>query len=86
MYARFHTLFIGGRISTDGGLLIDHGFTSTIIPLVGDQAITRFWWEICSCREASGDRTFWILSPIAMIAFLAIMRRDRWSWICCNIL
>jgi O-antigen/teichoic acid export membrane protein len=64
------------------GLLMDLGFTSTIIPLVGDQGDNKVLvGKYVRAAKHLRDRTFWILSPIAMIAFFAIMRRHRWSWI-----
>jgi O-antigen/teichoic acid export membrane protein len=64
------------------GLLMDLGFTSTIIPLVGDQGDNKMLvGKYVRAAKHLRDRTFWILSPIAMIAFFAIMRRQRWSWV-----
>jgi O-antigen/teichoic acid export membrane protein len=63
------------------GLLMDLGFTSTIIPLVGDQGENKLLvGKYVRAAKHLRDRTFWILSPIAMIAFFAIMRRHNWSW------
>jgi O-antigen/teichoic acid export membrane protein len=63
------------------GLLMDLGFTSTIIPLVGDQGHNKaLVGKYVRAAKHLRDRTFWILSPIAMIAFFFIMRRHRWSW------
>ncbi|MBB5340248.1 lipopolysaccharide biosynthesis protein [Tunturiibacter gelidoferens] len=64
------------------GLLMDLGFTSTIIPLVGARSGDKVLvGKYVRAAKHLRDRTFWILSPIAMIAFFAIMRRHRWPWV-----
>lgn len=61
--------------------LMDLGFSTTIIPLVGERRedpslVGRY---VRSAKHLR-DRLFWILAPIAMIAFLAIMHNRHWGW------
>ncbi len=62
-------------------LLMDLGYTSTIIPLVGERHDDRA--RVGSYLRAAKhlrDSAFWILSPFAAFAFLAIMHKHHWSW------
>jgi O-antigen/teichoic acid export membrane protein len=61
-------------------VLMDMGFASTIVPMVGENRedatlVGRY------VRSASHLRTrlFWFLAPVASVAFLAIMHRHHWS-------
>lgn len=61
-------------------ILMDLGFGSTIIPMVGENRndaalIGRY---VRSARHLR-TRLFWILSPIATIAFLTIIHKHHWS-------
>jgi len=62
-------------------VLMDLGFASTIIPLVGphrdDRALVGRY--VRSAKHLR-DRGFWLLSPVAAVAFLAIMHKHHWSW------
>ena len=63
------------------GILMDFGFTSTIVPLVGEHRDNRqLVGRYVRAAKHLRDRTFWILAPVAAIAFLAIMHRHHWSW------
>ncbi len=61
-------------------LLMDLGFASTIVPLVGsrrdDRALVGRY--IRSAKHLR-DRVFFLLSPIAVVLFLFIMHRHHWS-------
>jgi len=63
------------------GSLMDLGFTSTIIPLVGPYREDRkLVGRYVHSAKHLRDRTFWILAPFAAAAFLAIAYRHHWSW------
>ncbi len=77
-YAKFG-LAAGFQFTTS--VLMDLGYASTIIPLVGDRLsdralVGRYVREAKSHR----DRAFWALAPLAAIAFLYITYRQRWAW------
>lgn len=61
-------------------ILMDLGFASTIVPLVGpnrdDAALVGRY--VRSARHLR-TRLFWLLSPAAAIAFVAIMHKHHWS-------
>lgn len=77
-YAQF-SLTIG--FQTVFASLMDMGFASTIVPMVGerrdDHALVGRY--VRSAKHLR-DRAFWILSPIAVAAFIAIMHKQHWSW------
>lgn len=63
------------------GMLMDLGFASTIIPLVGDQGSNKaLVGKYVRAAKHLRDRAFLILAPIAMVVFVAIMRKHGWSW------
>ena len=63
------------------GLLMDLGFASTIIPLVGNQGDDRrLVGRYVRAAKHLRDRVFWILAPVAVIVFIAMMIRHHWSW------
>jgi O-antigen/teichoic acid export membrane protein len=63
------------------GVLVDFGFASTIIPLVGNRREDRaLVGRYVRAAKHLRDRGFWFLSPIAAVAFLAIIHRHHWSW------
>ena len=77
-YAQFG---LASGFQTVFSVLMDLGFASTIIPLVGDRRddpalIGRY---VRSAKHLR-DRSFWLLAPVAAIAFLAIVHRHHWSW------
>lgn len=62
-------------------VLMDLGFASTIVPLVGDRRddgalVGRY---VRAARHLR-NRSFWLLAPVAIAAFLAIMHRHHWDW------
>jgi hypothetical protein len=63
------------------GLLMDLGFASTIIPLVGDRGDDRrLVGKYVRAAKHLRDRAFWILAPAAVIVFIAMMFHHHWSW------
>lgn len=61
-------------------ILMDVGFAATIVPLVGDrthdrQVIGRY---VRAARHLR-DRSFWILAPVASVAFFATVHTRHWS-------
>ncbi len=63
------------------GLLMDLGFATTIIPLVGNQGGNRLLvGRYVRAAKHLRDRAFWILAPIAIVLFMAIMRYHHWAW------
>ncbi len=61
-------------------LLMDLGFASTIVPLVGAQRDDReLVGRYVRSAKRLRDRVFWVLSPFALIVFIAIMRRHHWD-------
>ncbi len=61
--------------------LMDLGLTSTIIPMVGERRddhslVGRY---VRSAKHLR-DRAFWILAPVASLAFLPMMYRQHWGW------
>jgi len=77
-YAQFSLAF--GFQATMSALM-DLGFSSTIVPLVGDRRndpalVGRYVRAAKHLR----DRAFWILAPFAVIAFLGMMYKHHWSW------
>ncbi len=61
--------------------LMDLGFAGTIVPLVGaardDRALVGRY--VRSAKRLR-DRSFYVLAPIAVVAFLGIMHRQHWSF------
>lgn len=63
------------------GLLMDLGFASTIIPLVGDQGEDRaLVGRYVRAAKYLRDRAFWVLAPVSIAVFLMIMHRHHWGW------
>jgi hypothetical protein len=63
------------------GLLMDLGFASTIIPLVGARGDDRgLVGRYVRAAKHLRDRAFWILAPFAAIVFIAMMFHHHWSW------
>jgi O-antigen/teichoic acid export membrane protein len=76
-YAQFG---VATGFQTVFSVLMDLGFASTIIPLVGDRfedraVIGRY---VRSARRLR-YRAFWILAPVASAAFLTTIHRQHWS-------
>ena len=61
-------------------VLMDLGFASTIVPLVGDRREDRalVGRYVRSARYLR-NRTYWILAPVGSILFLAVTHRHHWS-------
>lgn len=77
-YAQFGLAF---GFQTTAGNLMDLGFASTIIPLVGDRLEDRVLvgtYVRAACRLR--NRAFLILAPVTVIAFFAIGHKHNWSW------
>lgn len=61
--------------------LMDLGFTSTIIPLVGDRFQERaLVGRYVRAAKAHRDRAFWFMAPLAAAGFLFVTHRQGWSW------
>ena len=77
-YAKFG-LAAGFQFTTS--TLMDLGYASTIIPLVGHRISDRVLvGRYVRGAKAHRDRAFWALAPLASIAFLYITYRQRWDW------
>ena len=62
-------------------VLMDLGFASTIVPLVGDRRHDRaLVGRYVRSARSLRNRTYWILAPIASIFFLTLTHRRHWSW------
>jgi O-antigen/teichoic acid export membrane protein len=78
-YAQFGLAFGFQATAT---MLMDLGYASTIIPLVGNRVNDRaLVGSYLRAAKHLRDRSFWILGPFAALTFLAIMHRHHWSWI-----
>ena len=63
------------------GSLTDLGFTSTIVPLVGEHRDNRLLvGRYVRAAKHWRDRTFGFLAPVTAICFLAIMYKHHWGW------
>jgi O-antigen/teichoic acid export membrane protein len=77
-YAQFSLAF-GFQAAVS--LLMDLGYTSTIIPLVGDRLNDRACvGSYLRAAKHLRDTAFWILSPFGAIVFLTMMHKHHWSW------
>jgi O-antigen/teichoic acid export membrane protein len=77
-YAQFGLAF---GFQTTVCMLMDLGFTSTIIPMVGERTNDRaLVGSYLRAAKHLRDRTFWILSPFATIVFLWMMHKHTWGW------
>jgi O-antigen/teichoic acid export membrane protein len=76
-YAQFGLAF---GFQTTASMLMDLGYASTIIPLVGkrvnDHALVGSYLRAAKHLR---DRAFWILGPFAAVTFFAIMQKHHWS-------
>ncbi len=62
--------------------LMDLGYASTIIPLVGERFNDRaLVGSYLRAAKHLRDKAFWILGPFAAITFLAMMHEHPWGWI-----
>jgi O-antigen/teichoic acid export membrane protein len=77
-YAQFGLAF--GFQSTVG-VLMDLGYASTIIPLVGSRVSDRaLVGSYVRSAKHLRDRAFLLITPFAVVAFLAIVYRLHWGW------
>jgi O-antigen/teichoic acid export membrane protein len=77
-YAQFGLAF---GFQTALATLMDLGFAGTIIPLVGERTADKAHvGRYVRAAKHLRDRTFWILSPVAAIAFLGITHSHHWTW------
>lgn len=61
-------------------ILMDLGFASTIIPLVGEHTGDRaLVGRYVRAARALRNRSFWTIAPVATAVFVAIMHRHHWS-------
>jgi O-antigen/teichoic acid export membrane protein len=61
-------------------ILMDFGFAGTIIPMVGDRRDDRaLVGRYVRSAKHLRDWAFWLISPITVVAFLAIMHKQHWS-------
>jgi O-antigen/teichoic acid export membrane protein len=78
-YAKFGLAF---GFQTTATVLMDLGYASTIIPLVGERISDRVLiGRYVRAAKAHRDRTYWAISPFVAIAFLFITYRQHWSWV-----
>jgi O-antigen/teichoic acid export membrane protein len=62
-------------------ILMDLGFASTIIPLVGERADDRaLVGKYVRGAKSLRDRSFLIFSPVVAGIFLVITHKQRWGW------
>jgi O-antigen/teichoic acid export membrane protein len=62
-------------------ILMDLGFASTVIPLVGERTSDRaLVGKYVRGAKSLRDRAFFILSPVVTLAFLVITYKQRWGW------
>ena len=61
--------------------LMDLGFASTVVPLVGERISDRaLVGKYVRAAKSLRDRAFLILSPAVAVAFLVITHKQRWGW------
>lgn len=62
-------------------ILMDLGFASTIIPLVGERVTERaLVGKYVRGAKSLRDRSFLIFSPLVAVTFLAITHKQGWGW------
>ena len=62
------------------GILMDMGFASSIVPLVGERAHDRaLMGRYVRAARHLRNYVFWILAPAVAVAFFATMHRRHWS-------
>lgn len=61
-------------------VLMDFGFASTIIPMVGEQRddLALIGRYVRSAKHMR-DLAFWTIAPVTVVAFLFIMHKQHWS-------
>ncbi len=77
-YAQFG-LALG--FQSTASILMDLGFASTIIPLVGERGSDRaLVGRYVRGAKSLRDRSFLILSPFVAVTFLLITYKQKWGW------
>jgi hypothetical protein len=77
-YAKFG---LASAFQATASILMDLGYASTIIPLVGDRVADRaLVGKYVRAAKTHRARAYWAMSPIAAIAFLFVTHRQRWDW------
>jgi len=77
-YAKFG---LASGFQFTAAVLMDLGYASTIIPLVGARVSDRsLVGRYVRAALAHRNRLFWVLSPVAATAFLFVTHRQHWSW------
>lgn len=77
-YAKYG-LAAGFQFTTS--VLMDLGYASTIIPLVGDRIADRaLVGRYVRAAKSHRDRVFWALAPVTSVLFLYMTHRQHWSW------
>lgn len=77
-YAKFG---LASGFQSTTSILMDLGYASTIIPLVGERVFDRaLVGRYVQGAKSLRNRTFWIAAPFASIAFLAVTHKQRWTW------
>lgn len=77
-YAQFG---LASGFQATASVLMDLGYASTIIPLVGERIADRkLVGQYVREAKAHRDRAYWILAPLASFAFLYITHRQHWEW------
>jgi O-antigen/teichoic acid export membrane protein len=77
-YAQFG-LALGFQATT--AILMDLGFASTIIPLIGERNPDRaLVGKYVRGAKSLRDRTFWLISPGVAVVFLVITHKQKWEW------
>lgn len=77
-YAQFGLAF-GFQVTA--GALMDLGISAAIIPLVGERREDRaLVGRYVRSAKYLRDRAFWIIAPLASVAFLSIAHKHHWSW------
>jgi O-antigen/teichoic acid export membrane protein len=77
-YAQF-SLALGFQATAS--ILMDLGFASTIIPLVGERHADRaLVGKYIRGGKSLRDRAFLILSPVVAVVFLVITHKQQWGW------
>ena len=62
-------------------ILMDLGFASTIIPLVGERTSDRaLVGKYVRGAKSLRDRAFLVFSPVVAVTFLAITHKQGWGW------
>jgi hypothetical protein len=77
-YAQFGLAF---GFQATASMLMDLGYASTIIPLVGERSDDpALVGSYLRAAKHLREKAFFILGPLAAVAFLAIMHKHHWGW------